>query len=240
MPKGRSGADTARPPSNLSGSAPLSHAVEPTRAAPERGGNPGARAGLCPSSRSRRSRYAARPATPEATGPASTAAPSDPAAAAPENPPSGGDLYQAGPESFSSDARTPECRVLLVEDDEDLREALSTILRRNGYLPVEAENGHDALKRLREEPLPAVIVLDVAMPMMDGWQFRSEQQKDPRFAGVPVIVFTADGNAAGIAARMRAAGYLQKAAALDGLLAEIGRVCLRDTEAGSAPGAPTR
>ena len=82
-------------------------------------------------------------------------------------------------------------RILVVEDDEDAREALVALLQMKGYRAVPAGNGKEALDYLHRAPLPDLIILDLWMPVMDGWQFRKEQVKDPRLAAVPVIVVTA-------------------------------------------------
>ena len=78
-------------------------------------------------------------------------------------------------------------RVLVVDDDEDVRELTSTLLRRAGYDVVESSNGRDALRRLYEARVDAV-VLDVAMPELDGWQ-TLERIRD--VSEVPVLMLTA-------------------------------------------------
>jgi CheY-like chemotaxis protein len=81
--------------------------------------------------------------------------------------------------------------ILVVEDNEDVREALIKILEINGYSAAPAGNGREALEYLKASALPKVIILDLQMPEMDGWQFRAAQKKDARLASVPVIVSTA-------------------------------------------------
>jgi CheY-like chemotaxis protein len=82
--------------------------------------------------------------------------------------------------------------ILVVEDDEDAREALVALLHLRGYCAVPAANGREALDYLREAPRPPdLIILDLWMPIMNGWQFREEQMKDPRLSKIPVIVVTA-------------------------------------------------
>jgi len=83
-----------------------------------------------------------------------------------------------------------EARILVVEDDTDAREALLAILQMEGYRAVPAVNGKEALDYLARAPAPALIILDLWMPVMDGWQFRSEQIKNPRLVEIPVIVLT--------------------------------------------------
>jgi len=86
---------------------------------------------------------------------------------------------------------TDTARLLVVEDDEGARAALGDILDLEGYDVALSANGAEALEHLRSEPLPDLIILDLQMPVMNGWQFRREQNKNARFAAVPVIVITA-------------------------------------------------
>ena len=83
--------------------------------------------------------------------------------------------------------------ILVVEDDDDAREAIVAILRLTGYQAVPAADGEEALDRLHNLALPDLILLDLWMPVMDGWQFREEQRKDPTLARIPVVVVTALG-----------------------------------------------
>lgn len=85
--------------------------------------------------------------------------------------------------------------VLVVEDDEDVREALAALLEANGYRVIEAENGRTALQRLQDAKV-CLILLDLFMPEMNGWAFREEQVKDKRLAAIPVVVISADSAAA--------------------------------------------
>src|SRR5262249_54943332 len=76
--------------------------------------------------------------------------------------------------------------VLIVDDDRDIREALTQALVEGGYTAVGVANGQEALRWLRTAtPAPCLILLDLAMPVMNGWQFRSEQQRDPGLAAIP-------------------------------------------------------
>jgi CheY-like chemotaxis protein len=89
------------------------------------------------------------------------------------------------------DERGEVPRVLVVEDDEDAREAIIDLLQMKGYNAVPAGNGKEALDYLNRGPSPDLILLDLWMPVMDGWQFRREQVKDSRLAKIPVVVITA-------------------------------------------------
>lgn len=85
----------------------------------------------------------------------------------------------------------PNPRILLVEDDPALRSTLAEVLEERGYDVDCAGNGLQALETLDRVPAPSAILLDLAMPVMDGWAFRAEQQRDPRLAGIPTIVLSA-------------------------------------------------
>ena len=81
--------------------------------------------------------------------------------------------------------------ILIVEDDSDLREALSEVLRDEGYSVESAADGREALDRLRRDLRPSLILLDLTMPVMNGWQFRAEQRRDPALSEIPVVVLSA-------------------------------------------------
>ena len=86
-------------------------------------------------------------------------------------------------------ASTP---ILLVEDDPDIRELFAETLRQAGIQVTTAENGFEALRLLRESRLaPSGILLDLMMPVMDGYAFLYERRKDPNLASIPVAVVTA-------------------------------------------------
>ena len=121
--------------------------------------------------------------------------------------------------------------VLVVEDDRDVREAIAEVLADSRYVALHAANGAEALQRLRSAPVrPCVILLDVMMPTMDGWQFRAEQQRDPSVKDIPVVVLSAHSDAGEAAAKMAAAGYLTKPVALETLLGVVERFCATDKE----------
>src|SRR6516164_6462037 len=86
-------------------------------------------------------------------------------------------------------ASTP---ILLVEDDPDIRELFAETLRQAGVEVATAENGFEALRLLRESSfVPSGILLDLMMPVMDGYAFLFERRKDPILASIPVAVVTA-------------------------------------------------
>ena len=107
-------------------------------------------------------------------------------------------------------------RVLIVEDDADVREAIVSAVEDQKIPCLQAANGLEALELLeRETPPPDVILLDVMMPVMDGWGFRARQQATPRLASIPVVVLTAHASARETAEKMDAAGFLRKPVDLD-------------------------
>ena len=125
----------------------------------------------------------------------------------------------------TADPQTGNC-VLVVEDDGDIRESILEVLQDNEYEAVAVSNGAEALARLRSAgPRPCLILLDLVMPVMDGWKFRSAQASDPVLTSIPVVVLTAHGSAEKTAKEMQAAGFLKKPVRLEALLAVVGRYC---------------
>jgi CheY-like chemotaxis protein len=112
--------------------------------------------------------------------------------------------------------------VLVVDDDRDIRDSLTHALVEGGYTAVGVANGQEALQWLRTaRPAPFLILLDLTMPVMNGWQFRSEQQRDPGLAAIPVLIVSANADAARQAVALAAAGHLAKPVDADQLLAWI-------------------
>jgi CheY-like chemotaxis protein len=102
-------------------------------------------------------------------------------------------------------------RVLVVDDDKDIRESLADILTEEGYEVAEAANGLQALAEIEREH-PDVVLLDLMMPVMDGWKTLQILRRTPRHADVPIVILSAI-SAPG------AADYIQKPISLDKLLA---------------------
>ena len=116
-------------------------------------------------------------------------------------------------------------KILLIEDDEDIRELLKELLTCAGYLIDCACNGRDALTHLRSnEPLPALILLDMLMPIMSGLEFRTEQLKDNKLKHIPVIVMSANSQLEKIAKEALADDYLEKPLKIDTILNKINRL----------------
>src|SRR6516225_11825782 len=83
--------------------------------------------------------------------------------------------------------------ILIVDDDSDVRRALTELLEDEGYAVAGAANGRAALEMIRGGIRPSIILLDLMMPGMNGWDFRSAQLRDPELSAVPVVVVTASG-----------------------------------------------
>jgi len=125
--------------------------------------------------------------------------------------------------------RSCQRTVLVVEDDRDVRQAIAEVLSDCEYKALHASNGAEALERLRTAPVqPCVILLDIMMPTMDGWQFRAAQRSDPSVKDIPVVILTAHADADTAAEQMDAAGFLMKPVALDLLLGIVERFCAVD------------
>lgn len=125
----------------------------------------------------------------------------------------------------------PDCgkRILVVEDDADIRETIAEVLQDDAYQPVVAADGAAALAQLRKaEPKPCVILLDVMMPILDGKGFRAFQQQDPELREIPVVVLSAHADAAAAAAEMKAEGFIRKPVDLGQLLETVEQFCTRD------------
>jgi CheY-like chemotaxis protein len=89
------------------------------------------------------------------------------------------------------DAPSPPVKpILIVDDDSDLRDSLVELIRDEGFAVEAATSGLEALDRLRWGLRPCVILLDLQMGVMTGWEFRKEQKKDPELADIPVIAMT--------------------------------------------------
>jgi two-component system cell cycle sensor histidine kinase/response regulator CckA len=112
--------------------------------------------------------------------------------------------------------------LLIVEDDADIREALAGLLEIEGFHVIGCPNGREGLDWLRKSPKPDLILLDLMMPVMDGWQFRVAQKDDPELAIIPVIAVSADSTAK--AAAIDAEAYLKKPVDYDTLVETIDRL----------------
>ncbi len=108
--------------------------------------------------------------------------------------------------------------ILIVEDDDGVRDTLAAILRDEGYAVDTASNGEVALAEVAARPLPTLILLDLMMPHMDGMHFRARQLADPALRAVPVVVLSARPDVARQAAELHADDFLRKPMSFEELL----------------------
>lgn len=122
----------------------------------------------------------------------------------------------------SSPSEKSRALILVIEDDRSIRQVLRELLEMEGYEVETAENGLVALDQLRHaERLPDLILLDLMMPLMDGWEFRDEQARDERLSGIPVLVMTADGQAGARVESIGTQGLIRKPIEIDEFLETI-------------------
>jgi CheY-like chemotaxis protein len=114
-------------------------------------------------------------------------------------------------------------RLLVIDDDDGITEALTDVLMDAGYQVETACNGEAALRRLEAPPAVDAIMLDLTMPIMDGFEFRRRVLQDDRLSRIPVIVMSA-GLRSEVWATLQAAAYLRKTTPVPELLATIAKV----------------
>jgi CheY-like chemotaxis protein len=108
--------------------------------------------------------------------------------------------------------------VLIIEDDEGVRQSIADLLRDEGYDVDTAADGKEALAKLSRQPPPSLIVLDLMMPGMPGEEFRAHQLADPRLAEVPVIVISARPDLPQRAQLLQVDDYLTKPMSFEALI----------------------
>ena len=114
--------------------------------------------------------------------------------------------------------------VLIVDDERDIQETVAELLADGNYRALAANNGQDALEQLKAmDEKPCVILLDLKMPVMDGFEFRAAQQADPALNGIPVIAVTANYQARDVA-NLRFAAFVRKPLNGDMLLDSVDAV----------------
>ena len=128
-------------------------------------------------------------------------------------------------------------KVLLVDDDFAILDGLSDFLEGEGYHVLSASNGIDALNQLRSGLRVDAILLDVMMPIMDGWDFRAEQLAHPSLRDIPVVVISACGFSRDtLRHQFKAREVLSKPLELDRLLEALRNACGGDSGATFLPG----
>jgi CheY-like chemotaxis protein len=113
--------------------------------------------------------------------------------------------------------------VLVVEDDEDVRDAIRSLIEDEGYSVVEARNGREAFDVLAAGPRPCVILLDLMMPVMDGWQLLEVLHRHDDLAALPVVVLSAARDTGQPFPNVRR--YLKKPVPLDALIGAVAEHC---------------
>jgi len=117
--------------------------------------------------------------------------------------------------------------ILIVEDCDEIRVDLAELLRDEGYEVVTARHGAEAIDLLDAGLSPSLILLDLMMPVMDGWQFRKEQLGKPSLAPIPVVLLTGSNNAQQHARDLNAVACVQKPFELDQLLDTVSEIIAR-------------
>jgi DNA-binding response OmpR family regulator len=116
---------------------------------------------------------------------------------------------------------TPGQYILVVDDDDDFRETLSEVLSEAGYPVQQAENGEVALAKTADEA-PGMVLLDLKMPVLDGWGVMERMRNDARSAGVPILVLSAFGFE-WEAELLGAQGYIPKSVGMEEILDRVRR-----------------
>jgi CheY-like chemotaxis protein len=114
---------------------------------------------------------------------------------------------------------TPGEYILVVDDDRDFREALSEVLTDAGYPVQQAENGEVALQRVAEEA-PGIVLLDLKMPVLDGWGVMERMRSDARSSAIPILILSAYGFE-WEAELLGAQGYIPKSVGMDEILERV-------------------
>jgi CheY-like chemotaxis protein len=117
--------------------------------------------------------------------------------------------------------------VLVIDDNADVLEALATMLKREGFSVVTAHNGFAALNLLHGGLRPCIIVMDLMMPVMNGFEFREQQMHDPELAHIPVIACSGITDPAETAAHLGLSASVQKPAEVKTIVDLIRTHCLK-------------
>jgi two-component system, chemotaxis family, chemotaxis protein CheY len=125
--------------------------------------------------------------------------------------------------------------VLVVEDNISVQLSLADLLIDHGCRVAPVQDGQEALEYLRSHPAPDVILLDLLMPRMDGWEFRRQMRREPEWAAIPLVIVSAIADMAAENSPLGAAAYLSKPFDVSELLKAIERCCARFCSEGSRP-----
>jgi CheY-like chemotaxis protein len=114
---------------------------------------------------------------------------------------------------------TPGQSILVVDDDDDFRQTLAEVLVEAGYPVQQAENGEKALQRAAEEQ-PGIVLLDLKMPVLDGWGVMERMREDPQMSSVPILILSAYGFE-WEQELVGAQGYIPKSVGMDEILERV-------------------
>jgi two-component system response regulator MprA len=124
--------------------------------------------------------------------------------------------------------------LLVVDDDHDILFSLQDALEMEGYRVATAASGREAVESLRRGLRPDLILLDLMMPEVSGWAFRTWQRSQEELADIPVIIVSGQGLSAAEVSRLGADGYLPKPLDLDELLSAVARFVPQERQPGVA------
>jgi CheY-like chemotaxis protein len=127
-----------------------------------------------------------------------------------------------------SRSATGEARILVVDDDNAIRETLRAILEEEGYLVTAAVNGKEALDRLEGTAPPALCIVDLVMPVLNGWELCAQMARRPQLARVPVLLVSASSTLEGAPLGLETVHVMHKPISFDKLLAHVERYCRPD------------
>jgi two-component system response regulator MprA len=118
------------------------------------------------------------------------------------------------------------CTVLVVDDDDDIREAIAEALDIQGHAVLQARDGADAMRILSAaSALPGLILLDLMMPVMDGFELRQRLRGDERLRDIPVVILSADNSARKRAKELDVAACYVKPVTIATLMSAVARYC---------------
>jgi CheY-like chemotaxis protein len=115
--------------------------------------------------------------------------------------------------------------ILIIEDDDDLRDSLNELLTIHNYQVIGVSNGREALDRLESGLSPCIIILDLMLPVMNGWDFRQQQLADNRWSEIPTIVLSGVNDLALESSRLQAVGFFSKPIDFPSLFQTVDRFC---------------
>lgn len=133
----------------------------------------------------------------------------------------------------------PHKRILVVEDCYPARELMSLILGEGGFMVSTAANGAEAIERLRTSCRPDLILLDLRMPVMDGWTLHEELKRDPELSAIPVVVLSGVDEGGEQLSNLEVVRFLHKPIETDELLLTVRQCCKEPESPGAQPAAPS-